>query len=113
MKTLHGANAEAVLRRLIPIVRGWAAYYRTVASTTTFSSLDHCAWRLTFKWARRRHRNKSRYWVVDRYFGRLHPSRRGRWVFGDRDSGAFLIKFAWTGIVQCGCRETSMCEMKK
>ncbi|MFE2188288.1 group II intron maturase-specific domain-containing protein [Streptomyces sp. NPDC059455] len=39
VKGLHGSNAEAVLRRLIPIVRGWAAYYRAVASTTTFSSL--------------------------------------------------------------------------
>jgi len=37
---------------------------------------------------------------VDRYFGRFHPSRRDRWVFGDRDSGAFLIKFAWTGNVR-------------
>ncbi|MET8182361.1 HNH endonuclease [Streptomyces sp. NPDC005336] len=71
-----------------------------MASTTTFSSLDHCMWRLTFKWARRRHRNKPSHWVVDRYFGRFHPSRRDRWVFGDRDSGAFLIKFAWTGIVR-------------
>ncbi|SDS60913.1 RNA-directed DNA polymerase [Streptomyces sp. TLI_053] len=100
VKALHGTNAEAVLRRLIPIVRGWAAYYRAVASTTTFSSLDHYMWRLTFKWARRRHRNKSRHWVVARYFGKFHPSRRDRWVFGDRDSGAFLPKFAWTGIVR-------------
>ncbi|MFD9721940.1 reverse transcriptase domain-containing protein [Streptomyces sp. NPDC059076] len=99
-KTLHGANAEAVLRRLIPIVCGWAAYYRAVASTTTFTSLDHYMWRLTFKWARRRHRNKSSHWVAARYFGQFHPSRRDRWVFGDRDSGAFLIKFAWTGIVR-------------
>jgi RNA-directed DNA polymerase len=37
---------------------------------------------------------------VDRYFGEFHPSRRDRWVFGDRYSGAFLIKFAWTGIVR-------------
>ncbi|MFI1700321.1 group II intron maturase-specific domain-containing protein [Streptomyces bobili] len=71
-----------------------------MASTTTFSSLDHYMWRLTFKWARRRHRNKLSRWVVDRYFGRFHPSRRDRWVFGDRDSGAFLIKFSWTGIVR-------------
>ncbi|MFE7391810.1 group II intron maturase-specific domain-containing protein [Streptomyces sp. NPDC057582] len=78
------------------MVRGWAACYRTA----TFSSLDHHMWRLTFKWARPRHRNKSRYWVMDRYFGRFHPSRRDRWVFGDRDSGALLIKFAWTGIVR-------------
>ncbi|MGW7079743.1 DUF6233 domain-containing protein [Streptomyces sp. NPDC054866] len=33
VRALGGANAEAVLRRLIPIVRGWAAYYLAVAST--------------------------------------------------------------------------------
>ncbi|MFD7123940.1 group II intron reverse transcriptase/maturase [Streptomyces anulatus] len=100
LRTLQGANAEAVLRRLVPIVRGWSAYYRAVASTTTFSSLDYYMWRLTFKWARRRHRKKSRYWIVGRYFGMFNPSRRDRWVFGDRDSGAYLPKFAWTGIVR-------------
>ncbi|CQR59421.1 hypothetical protein (plasmid) [Streptomyces leeuwenhoekii] len=26
--------------------------------------------------------------------------RRDRWVFGNRNSGAFLPKFAWTGIVR-------------
>lgn len=96
----HGANAEVVLRRLIPIVRGWAAYYRAVASSATFSSPDHYMRRLTFKWARRRHRNKSGYWIMSRYFGQFHPSRRDRWVFGDHTSGAFLVKFAWTGIVR-------------
>jgi RNA-directed DNA polymerase len=37
-------------------------------------------------------------WVVDRYFGQFNKSRRDRWVFGDRDSGAYLNKFAWTRI---------------
>ncbi|MET9619112.1 group II intron reverse transcriptase/maturase [Kitasatospora indigofera] len=100
VKSLHGANVEAVLRRLVPIVRGWAAYYRAMSSTTTFASLDHYMWRLTWNWARRGHPKKSRYWIVDRYFGRFQPSRQDRWVFGDRDSGAFLPKFAWTGIVR-------------
>ncbi|MGW5466255.1 group II intron reverse transcriptase/maturase [Streptomyces sp. NPDC003996] len=100
VKSLHGSNADAVLRRLVPIVRGWAAYYRGVSSTTTFASLDHYMWRLTWNWARRGHPKKSRYWVVDRYFGRFHPSRQDRWVFGDRNSGAFLPKFSWTGIVR-------------
>ena len=31
-KALHGANAEAVITTLNPIIRGWAAYYRTVVS---------------------------------------------------------------------------------
>ncbi|MFJ4323212.1 hypothetical protein ACIP3A_08870 [Streptomyces tricolor] len=36
---------------------------------------------------------------MDRYFSSLDPSRRDRQMFGDRDSGAFLIKFTWTGII--------------
>ena len=36
----------------------------------------------------------------DRYFGPFNKSRQDRWVFGDRDSGAYLVKFAWTKIVR-------------
>ena len=39
-------------------------------------------------------------WVVDRYFGRFNKSRQDRWVFGDRKSGAYMHKFAWTRIVR-------------
>lgn len=100
VRSLRGTNAEAVLRRLVPIVRGWAAYYRGVVSTSTFRSLDTYMWRLTYKWARYRHPKKSKQWVTARYFGKFHPSRQDRWVFGDRNSGAFLPKFSWTGIVR-------------
>ncbi len=100
MRALRGANARMVLFRLNPIIRGWAAYYRTVVSSEAFSALDRYLWRLTYKWAKHGHPNKSKHWVVDRYFGAFNKSRRDRWVFGDRDSGAYRAKFAWTGIVR-------------
>jgi RNA-directed DNA polymerase len=37
---------------------------------------------------------------MNRYYGSFNQARRDRWVFGDRDSGAYLIKFAWTPIVR-------------
>jgi RNA-directed DNA polymerase len=100
MRALRGANALAVLGRLNPIIRGWAAYYRTVVSSEAFNALDKYLWRLTYKWAKFGHPNKSRHWVVNRYFGAFNRSRRDRWVFGDRDSGAYRTKFAWTNIVR-------------
>jgi len=100
LRALRGANAAAVLRRLAPIVRGWSAYYRTVVSSEVFAALDHYMWKLTYTWARHAHPNKSKHWVVARYFGPFNRSRRDRWVFGDRTSGAYLVKFAWTGIVR-------------
>jgi RNA-directed DNA polymerase len=100
VRALRGANAAMVLVRLNPIIRGWAAYYRTVVSSEAFAALDRYLWRLLYKWAKFTHPNKSKHWIVDRYFGAFNKSRRDRWVFGDRASGAYLTKFAWTGIVR-------------
>jgi RNA-directed DNA polymerase len=98
MRVLRGGNAMAVIATLNPVIRGWAAYYRGVVSSKVFCSLDTYLWRLTFKWARWRHRNKPRSWIVGRYFGKFNTFRNDHWVFGDRDSGAYLVKFSWTGI---------------
>jgi len=100
MLALRGANAEMVLRRLNPIIRGWSAYYRGVVSSEAFNALDSHLWTLTYKWAKQAHPNKPKRWIVNRYYGMFNKSRRARWVFGDRTSGAYLIKFAWTGIVR-------------
>jgi RNA-directed DNA polymerase len=100
MRALRGSNAPAVLIRLNPIIRGWAAYYRTVVSSEAFGGLDDYMWKLTYTWAKHSHPNKSKHWVVNRYFGAFNKSRRDRWVFGDRQSGAYLTKFAWTKIVR-------------
>ena len=59
-------------------------------------ALDYHLWKLTYKWACFSHPNKPRYWIIARYFGAFNKSRRDRWVFGDRHSGAYLHKFAWT-----------------
>jgi RNA-directed DNA polymerase len=97
-RRLRGLNAVAVITTLSPIIRGWAAYYRTVVSSGVFRLLDSYLWRLLYKWARWRHRNKPRRWAVARYFGKFNKFRNDRWVFGDRDSGGYLVKFSWTGI---------------
>ncbi len=100
MRALRGANAAMVLVRLNPIIRGWAAYYRTVVSSQAFQALDAYLWQLTYKWAKHGHANKSRRWIINQYFGAFNKSRRDRWVFGDRGSGAYLVRFAWTSIVR-------------
>ncbi|MGO9973078.1 MAG: group II intron maturase-specific domain-containing protein [Solirubrobacteraceae bacterium] len=100
LRSLRGTNAQAVIKRLNPIIRGWAAYYRTVVSSKVFAMLDHYLWQLTYKWATSSHPNKPKAWLFNRYYGKFNRSRQDRWVFGDRDSGAYLHKFSWTGIVR-------------
>jgi RNA-directed DNA polymerase len=100
MRALRGHNAREVIIRLNPVIRGWSAYYRHCVSSTVFDALDDHLWKLTYKWAMWTHPHKGKRWIVRRYFGRFVPSRRDRWVFGDRDSGAYLLKFAWTNITR-------------
>jgi RNA-directed DNA polymerase len=100
VKALQGADALTVIGTLNPIIRGWAAYYRMAVSSQAFAALDRHMWQLAYKWAKRCHPNKSKHWVVDRHFGRFNKSRTDRWVFGDKETGAYLHKFAWTKIVR-------------
>jgi RNA-directed DNA polymerase len=107
LRSLRGKNAMTVIARLNPITRGWAAYYRGVVSSKVFASLDDHMWWLISRWARHSHPNKSRKWIMRRYFGRFNKFRNDRWVFGarghavnDRGDIAHLVKFAWTAIVR-------------
>jgi len=98
LRTLRGSNAMAVIAALNPVIRGWAAYYRGVVSSRLFGSLDHYLWHITYKWATWRHANKPKRWIAGRYFGKFSKFRNDHWVFGDRDSGAYMVRFSWTAI---------------
>jgi len=100
MRTLRGSNAMAVIARLNPIIRGWAAYYRGVVSSRLFDSLDAYMWKLLYKWSAWSHPNKPKDWIVGRYFGKHNKFRNDRWVFGAPGTSAYVTKFAWTGIVR-------------
>ena len=99
-RALRGSNVAAVLAKIAPIVRGWVAYYRTVVSSRVFAALTDYLWKLTYKWACWSHPNKPKHWIIGRYFGKFEKFRNDRWVFGDRDTGAYLPKPSWTDIVR-------------
>ena len=98
LRRLRGSNAMAVIAALNPVIRGWTAYHRSQVSSGAFASLGSYMWKLTWKWARHSHPNKGRRWVAARYFGKFNAYREDRWVFGDKDTGACLVKHPWTAI---------------
>ena len=97
-RRLRGSNAGMVVSALNPVIRGWCAYHRSQVSSEAFSSLGHYTWKLTWKWARWNHPGKGARWVTGRYYGKFRPSRGDQWVFGDRDTGAYLLMHSWTSI---------------
>lgn len=92
---LRGSNAQAVVKNLNPIIRGWANYFRTAVAARTFHQLDYWMWQRAARYARRTHPKKSWQWLRHRYWGKFNPTRRDTWVFGDKHSGYYLRKFSW------------------
>jgi RNA-directed DNA polymerase len=94
----RGQALAVVLHRLNPVIRGWANYFRTVVSSQVFRLLDHWMYHRANRYGRSRHPLKSQAWRTQRYWGKLNPQRNDRWVFGDKRTGQFLVKFSWHAI---------------
>lgn len=92
---LRGSNARAVTGELNPIVRGWANYHRSAVASQVFHDLDHWMFRKERNFVRFSHPHKSWYWKKQRYWGRMNPRREDNWVFGDKRSGHYLLRFRW------------------
>jgi RNA-directed DNA polymerase len=90
-----GANVAAVLAALNPKIRGWANYFRVGVASRTFSSLDNWMFLREVRWVNRTHPHQPNAWRRARYWGALHPKRTDTWVFGNKDVGAYLLKFKW------------------
>jgi RNA-directed DNA polymerase len=68
-----GLTAEELLRRLNPLLRGWANYYRNGAAKRTFRKLDrYVSWKL-WNWISRRHPETSSAWKQSHYFSAAGP----------------------------------------
>jgi RNA-directed DNA polymerase len=84
---------ETLINLLNPMIRGWANYHRHVVAKTMYSKVDHHIWQALWRWARRRHPNKSNGWVQRRYFRTIGPRR---WMFATdtlgRDGEAKVLK---------------------
>jgi RNA-directed DNA polymerase len=68
IKGTHGQTAATLIRKLNPIIRGWANYHRHVCSGKTFWTLHRVIHHQILCWARRTHPNKSYGWLKRKYF---------------------------------------------
>ena len=63
------ASAGHLVLLLNPLIRGWANYHRHVVSKKVFSRIDHEVVMALWRWAKRRHHDKSAHWIKTKYFG--------------------------------------------
>lgn len=80
---------EILINHLNPKIRGWANYHSRQVSKQVFGKLDHLTYLKLRSWARRRHPNKSRTWVVKRYW---HSQGTRNWVFKGKDEKRLALR---------------------
>lgn len=68
IKAMNGIEQQVVIRKLNPILRGFANYYKGVVSKATYSYISFRIWQYLWRWAKRRHPNKGKRWIRKRYF---------------------------------------------
>ena len=94
-----GKSQTLLISKLNPIIRGWCNYYATVVSQKVFERLKNLTFWKLLKWGIKRHRNKSKKWIKNKYF----QSIGGRnWVFATRaeDNPMRLLSHSDTEIVR-------------
>ena len=70
---------QDLIEQLNSVLRGWGNYYSHVVSKEVFSRIDHILVNQLKRWSYRRHTNKSRKWIKDKYF--IKDGKRD-WTFG-------------------------------
>ena len=78
ISTDKAVTQEDLIRLLNPMLRGWAFYHQPVIAKKAYSRMDFQIFQALWRWAKRRHPNKSLDWIRKKYF-QLIEGRN--WVF--------------------------------
>ena len=91
ISTNKTAKQVSLINLLNPKLRGWAMYYRFVVSKDTFSHIDHHLWWKLYRWSKRRHPNKTKSWIITRYFHKI-KNLSGQFLDKEKDVKLFRLK---------------------
>jgi RNA-directed DNA polymerase len=71
-------SQDRLIATLNPVIRGWSLYHKHAVSSDVFNKLDYTVWCILYAWAKRRHHNKGKKWIVHKYW---HEVRNRAWIF--------------------------------
>ena len=93
-----GKNINVLIGKINPIIRGKANYLNKGVPSKAFASLDNYLFKRHVRFVKRTHPKKNKKWTQNKYWGRLNLQRKDNWVFGDKQSGNYMLKFSWIKI---------------
>jgi RNA-directed DNA polymerase len=75
---------KALISDLNPILRGWTNYYRdSYHSQKVFQSIGHYIYQLWWKWAQKKHPNRNKNWIYNRY---IFNTEKNSWRIGESEN---------------------------
>lgn len=86
---------EVLIEKLNQQIRGWTNYHQSVCASEAFAHIDYVLYELLWRWAKRRHPHKGRWWVSLNYW---HRRGNRNWVFSTEDKE--LLRVDHTFIVR-------------
>ena len=93
-----GKRMSDLIGKINPVIRGKANYLKGCIASKAFGNLDKYLFRRQVRFVNRTHPKKNTKWKKDKYWGRLNLQRKDNWVFGDKQTGNYMLKFSWTKI---------------
>jgi RNA-directed DNA polymerase len=91
VKRYRGKKAAKLIEALNPQIAGWSNYYKYVCHHTVFHKLGQRLFAMLYAWAKRRHHDKSKDWIVRKYW-----RVSGGWKFQSPRSGEQLRRHGET-----------------
>ena len=86
---------DVLIMKLNEQIRGWTNYHQSVCASDAFAHLDYVLYELLWRWAKRRHPKKNKWWISTRYW---HRVGNRNWVFSTENKE--LIRVDSTAIVR-------------
>ncbi len=78
IKRYRGQGQDALIEHLKAVITGWSRYHGHVVSSDVFVEMDYRLYHQLYRWAKRRHSDKSHRWRKRRYWQKID----GRSEFG-------------------------------
>ena len=100
IREYRGRKTEEMIRRLNPIIRGWANYHRYIQAGTTFHRLDWIFRDTLFKWAKRRHGRKTPKWIRNHYWNISRDKRHFACAVKTDDNKPKVLELLKPGDIQ-------------
>jgi RNA-directed DNA polymerase len=78
VKANRALSAGKLIRKLNPMIKGWAYYHQHIVSKDTFTMVDDAIYQVVRHWMKRRHPRKAAAWLAKHYFTTI---KGDQWVF--------------------------------